>query len=353
MQIQQLFGRLRGRGVELSRLLSVLFAIGVAGCAPSPVDSDAVSPAIQTYCAADALPDRMPSGSEWGSQKDASVIVKRDGPCWVKATSPESAGKAPIPHTLILNETQGLEIRQFSSDGKLLARAQRGGVIERALHVGNLTVIENAARSGSAVFLHIAIRPEVTPRAESETQLRWSPIHDVYASAIFDMSTNLVAAGALWVLIVLSCVLALALKRPLFALAGCSFLTNLQYLLGRTGGFSALGLPPEVFLFDGPLLLANFAMLILFFTRFCEFHRDLPKLAYALYGLTLILLVNSVLLLARPDSSLAYTTYEWLRLPAYVLILVGLLRAMWHRSSTAWLCFVGLVPDFVYLSEVG
>ena len=304
---------------------------------------------LQTYCSPSAVAERLPASSAWQKSKDARVEVTLTQPCWVRITPPagESAEHAPL--SLVLDQTQGLDIRQFDAAGNMLARSTRGLPLEHAAFAGQYAIFEADAKAGVPVHLYIALAPKATQRSQTETRLRWEPLHAVLPQALFGMSVSLAAVGALAFLIFLSCVLALALRRPLFALAGCASLCNVQYLLSATGGYSALGLPTFLLAAQGPLGLANFGMLLLFFVRFCELRQQSPRAALALLTLTGLSFGCALLLLVVPSSSLGYDIYEWLRPPAYGLLLYTLARGAWSRHVSAMLCLIALVPDFVYM----
>ena len=331
------------------RGLVVAVLLGLGACAPSDDPRPGQDVHLSTFCAASATPQQLPTNDVWKDASGSMVVVRVAAPCWVRVQPPNSVAADQAPLALVLTETQGLDVHKVDARGVLLARAVRGSVLERAFYVGQRTIVEGGSTAIEPVLLHLAIHSEATSRSQTETRLRWEPVYAVLPNALFSMSLNVAAAGALVFLILLSCVLALALQRPLFALAGCASLCNVQYLLGATGGYSALDLPTIVFAFVDPLLLAGFGMLLVFFARFCEFRRFTPRVAFAVTTLAFMLFGGALLLVVSPSWSLGYDIYEWVRPPAYGLLLYALVRGMWLRSVTATLCFLALVPDFVYM----
>lgn len=300
---------------------------------------------VSSYCAANAIPVQMPTASQWVEGTDGKVAILVDQPCWVRVQPHASVAES----TLLITESVALHIQAFDAQGQRFARSSPGQPPEGVLLASRVVLLDLPRSGRSEVFLHITLDPTGTDFKQVETQLQWAHTATVMAPLLGEMSLSLLAAGALAFLVFLSCALAFALKRPLFALGGCASLINVLYLFATNGGYRALNLPLELFVYQGPVLLVCFGMLLLFIVEFCDFKSLAKKTAYLLQGMAALFIAAALFLLVRPDAFVGFDFYELLRLPAYLLILYGLILGLRQGQATAAMCLAALLPDYAYL----
>lgn len=304
---------------------------------------------LSTFCAEGSSASTTPEAHQWRTSAVSTVLVGIKEPCWVRIETKSGDSPLDTKQTLVVSESLALNIQAFDAHGKLLARSAPGLQPQGAIYAGRMVLLEHLAESEEPVLLHLTLDPLSSEFTEIEVQLQWAATDAVLAPLMFELSQSLLGAGALAFVIVLSCALAFALRRPLFVLGGCASLINVQYLIGTSGSYRVLKLPMELFVYQSPLLLVCFGMLLIFVVEFCNFRQHSRWAAFALLALSSLFFLAGLILLGKPDAFVAFDLYEWLRLPAYLVMLYGLIRCVRLKQTAGAICLAALVPDYVYL----